>query len=629
MSDSDIFEDSTNTTNTTSTELIEEKYSLGQRWLILVIIYVISLIICIIFLFLRTDVKQFSLPIFILCLIYSSFFVLLNVIAMFDLLFSNDAGFTKLLNMIEKYYNIYDYIDKCFGFVLFNIIIKVMESGFYFWLKRIFDYFVRIGRKLTKAKNYGEIIFKLIVAGAITAILIIFKKRFGLGSNFFEYFRIILDVLTMIEIYTNVGFFMYQIISDYRRKKNINEINRYYRYSKIKIIQETEKYMNKVNISYKELKKDSKIFLKNNEPAYHQFLQKIYAEMKTKMTEYGYIVEPEEIINNITNADINNNSEAPIGPAINNNDKMPPADFKNMKDFQNIDIQELAVNRPEASENRPKGNNPKKKLEVKKDDLNTSRYIRKYKKAVRRIDKLKKLYKEIDIEYNEDLNRLNMNKKCSFGYVILFIAFSIALLSDFFLPIAFDPEDDFTKSADDKLEKFDSTWQLALAIILIYPFSVILSSYTIIMIYSNMRKKYITGDYLYDKQINDNINLMKSVNIICGYSSCILYCNIYFWRTIDTHGHYGKPKFYETTIIPDYTFKRGITVFMIVKLILIVSSMIISQIPSCFCSCNFCSYFENDLAEFNSKKNIGIYDNDNELNKFYNEKAQAVAFLNK
>ena len=41
-----------------------------------------------------------------------------------------------------------------------------------------------------------------------------------IGKNPFNYFNIILDVFGMLEIYTNVGFFMLQLILDYKRKKN-------------------------------------------------------------------------------------------------------------------------------------------------------------------------------------------------------------------------------------------------------------------------------------------------------------------------------------------------------------------------------------------------------------------------
>ena len=143
------------------------------------------------------------------------------------------------------------------------------------------------------------------------------------------------------------------------------------------------------------------------------------------------------------------------------------------------------------------------------------------------------------------------------------------------------------------------------------------------MIYTNKRKDYISGDYLYDKQINDNISLLKTVQIICGYSFSILYCNLYLWRTIDTHAHYGKPKFYDTTFIPDYTLKQGITIFMIAKIILIVCSIIGS-----YC-CYSWKIYKNDLGEFVSSGSSSRYDNQEELNKIYQEKSQVVSFLNK
>ena len=75
-----------------SDEIIGETYSTLERWIIFIVIYIVSLILCIVFLLLRTDVKQFSLPIFVLCLVYSSFLVMLNVMAMFDLVFSSQKG---------------------------------------------------------------------------------------------------------------------------------------------------------------------------------------------------------------------------------------------------------------------------------------------------------------------------------------------------------------------------------------------------------------------------------------------------------------------------------------------------------------------------------------------------------
>ena len=597
------------TESSASDEIKGETYSTAERWIIFIVIYIISLIICIIYLFLRIDVKQFSLPIFILC-------------------FSNEVGMVKFFDMVSIYYKVFNWVDKICGYVIFNLLISMMESGYFPLWKKFFDYWIRICKSIPK--NLCIIIFRLIIAGGILAILIIFRKRFDLGNNPFDYFSIILDVFGMFEIYTNVGFFMLQLILDYRRKKDKLKIYRYDRYSKIKIIEKTEKYMEKVKDSYNELKKDANIFEKNDKPKYHKYLQKKYTKMKEKLKEYGYEVNDEENNldfnnipnnNNITNDNITNDNDTYDNntndsntnnninakePEININNNMVVKAYLGKEDFKNNRI----IN---------KADNDK----VKNEDFNTSKNIRKFKKAVRKINKLKKLYHEIDKETKEDLKRLGMNKKCTCGFIILFVAFSIALITDFLLPIAFDPEDDFTESVEEKHEKLDSIWALIISIIIIYPVSVLTSSYTIIMIYATNRKNYISGDYLYDKQINDNISLLKTVQIICGYSFSILYCNLYLWRTIDTHAHYGKPKFYETTFIPDYTFKQGITVFMIAKIILIVGSIIGSY---CFSSCKIC---QNDLGEFDRCGDNSKYDNQIELNRIYQEKCLVVSYFGK
>ena len=609
----------------TSDEIPGETYSTLERWIILIVIYVISLILCIIYLFLRVDVKQFSLPIFVLCLIYSSFFVMLNVMSLFDLFFSHEVGMIKFFDMVSIFYKVFNWVDKMCGYIIFNLLIAMMESGYFPIWKKFIDYWYRIVKKIPN--NLCIIITRLIIAVGILVILIMFRERFNLGNNPFDYFSIILDVFGMLEIYSNVGFFMFQIILDYKRKKDKLKINRYDAYSKIKIIENTEKYMEKIKDSYNELKNDATIFESNDQPDYHKYLQKIYKEMKERLIEYGYEVNDEEynlsFNNNPNNLNPNNNNNNDNNN--NNNPQEPEINFQN--------------NREQSARNMNTVNT-KDRNEVKNEDFDTSKNIRKFKNAVRKINKLKKLYEEIDKETKEDINRLNMNKKCTCtcGFVILFIAFSIVLLTDFLLPILFDPEDDFKKSSEGNNEESEPIGTLIIGIIiLIYPLSITTSSYTLIMIYATNRKKYISGDYLYDKQINDNISLLKTVQIVCGYSFSILYCNIYFWRTIDTHGHYGKPKFYETTFIPDYTFKRGITIFMIAKIIVIIGSMIGSYcLSSCNISCKkskeckkckITNIFQNDLGEFDRSGDISRYDNQTELNRLYQEKDLVVSYL--
>ena len=133
-----------------SDEIPGETYSTLERWIILIVIYVISLILCIIYLFLRVDVKQFSLPIFILCLIYSSLFVMLNEMTLLDLVFSNEVGMVKFFDMVSIYYKVFNWVDKICGYVIFNLLIAMKESGYFPLWKKFFDYWIRICKSIPK-----------------------------------------------------------------------------------------------------------------------------------------------------------------------------------------------------------------------------------------------------------------------------------------------------------------------------------------------------------------------------------------------------------------------------------------------------------------------------------------------
>ena len=72
-------------------------------------------------------------------------------------------------------------------------------------------------------------------------------------------------------------------------------------------------------------------------------------------------------------------------------------------------------------------------------------------------------------------------------------------------------------------------------------------AYTAIMLFSMNKRRFISGDFLSGRKINDSISLMKTVKEICGYTFTLCYCNFYFWNfTAD------KPLlFYENIYIPD------------------------------------------------------------------------------
>jgi hypothetical protein len=269
--------------------------------------------------------------------------------------------------------------------------------------------------------------------------------------------------------------------------------------------------------------------------------------------------------------------------------------------------------------------NKKEKKEEKKEekkDYPPETCIRKYKNAVRRIEKLKQLNKEIKKESQDEINRVNVTKKCTLAYIIRFIAFIIVIVTDVLLPISLDKEDEYSSSENDSEPTAQNNFSLAVDMIICFPCSIIFSSYTIIIIYSTKRRRYISGDFLYDKKINDNLSLLKTVQIVCGYSFSLLYCNLYFWRSVDKKGEFGHPNFYDNPIIPDYTFKRGVSVIMLAKIGVIALSILGSL---CFSKCFF---FKNDLAEYDLSGNYDKYDNEAEFKGFLDQKIKIAKILN-
>ena len=242
---------------------------------------------------------------------------------------------------------------------------------------------------------------------------------------------------------------------------------------------------------------------------------------------------------------------------------------------------------------------------------------------MRRIDTLTKLYKYFsDKEKNININT-EINKKKSCWAIIFSLNILIVLLTDFIIPIAFVYEynEDFIN--DDEYEKEESVASLVIGVLFMVICSVLTCSYTIIIVYSTTRRRYITGDFLSGYSVNDNISLMKTVQLVCGYSFALVYCNLYFWKAIDKMGDLGKPKFYEEIVIPDYTFKSGISIYMILKIIIIVGSMIATL------KFNKVFVFTNDLADYNLGHNNNMLDNDIEFKKFLAENKKIINFFNK
>ena len=593
-------------------------YSLGLQLGLILGVYVASLGISI-FLVYKVSRQRISKIIFILSSIYASLFVYLNLMAIFDLFFNNHEGFHKLFKFLKKFYLGFTYADKLLGFILFNILIFYLESGYFANWKKVSDGIWRFFHSIKKL-TIGQIVIILAIAipiaGTLLVLLIIYRKHYNLGNDPFEYISILLDCYAVFKIYAGVGFFIYQLIKDCKIRKNKKLKERYYRYSTKKIIVKVNKYIKLINDTYDFLNKFAPIFQNDNSNPYHLYLQKYYNKVKqTKLELEGNNIMNDVIIYNDSTDNINNDS-------TNNNNTISPVNINNInKNEAKNYVQNL--NKPKTLELPTSQNLKSTEIQTNsnklKEKFETSEKIRKYKKAVRRIDKLKMLYSQIEKETIKGLT-----KECSCGIIILFITFTIALVTDFVLPLVFDygSDEDYYNDDSDLFDKKQSTViNIIYGILGILVSAIFACPYTIITVYATIRKRYISGDFLYDKEINDDISLMKTVQLICGYSFAIVYCNLYYWKTIDYKGTLGKPYFYDKIIIPDYIFKQGISIYMTIKIILIVGSIF----ANLYLSDVF--VFKNDLAEYNLCGEKCVYDDENDFNIFLNNNYTAKNIL--
>ena len=268
----------------------EEKikdYSWGLQLGLILGIYAISLAISIIFIY-KVSRKKISKAIFVLSSIYSSLFVYLNLMAIFDLFFNNHEGFHKLFKFLKKFYFGFTIVDKALGFFLFNLLIYYLESGYFSNMKRFSDglrRFCHSMKKLTCCKIAIILAIAIPIVGTLLVLLIIYRKHYDLGVNPLNYSDILFDCYAVFEIYTGVGFFIYQLIKDCKKIDDENLIKRYYRYSTKIIIKKVNKYIKSINDAYEYLNKLAPIFENDNSNPYHQYLQKYYNKIKQTKLE--------------------------------------------------------------------------------------------------------------------------------------------------------------------------------------------------------------------------------------------------------------------------------------------------------------------------------------------------------
>ena len=158
--------------------------SLGVTLGLIIGLYIFSLVVTIVYLCYRISRQRTSWVIFILSIIYSSLFVFLNIMAIFDLFFSNRKDFNKLFKFLKKFYLGFTIVDKALEFVLFNILINYLESGYFSKWNKLIDGIRRYIYSFIKLERYQKIILLAIIlpiVAELLVLLVVYRKHFDLG----------------------------------------------------------------------------------------------------------------------------------------------------------------------------------------------------------------------------------------------------------------------------------------------------------------------------------------------------------------------------------------------------------------------------------------------------------------
>ena len=369
--------------------------SLGATLGLIFGLYAFSLIVSIIYLFYRISCQKASCVIFILFVIYASLFAFLNIMTIFDLFFNSHEDWGKLFDFLKIFYYAWNKVDIALGFFLFNILIYYLESGYYSKMKKFVDGVIRYLysiKKMSACEIIVAIAIGVPIIAALLVILIIYRNHFNLGKNPFDYTDILFNCYAIFNIYIDVGFFIYQLNKDCKKRNNEKLIKRYCNYSIKKIVSKTKKYLKSINKTYVDLSKFSHTFENNTSDPYHAYLQKQFNKIKQTKNLFEGI----NLDNDNLNTNDNNNNDTNANLDINQN-KEGQNYIQNLNNLNGKEIQIKVDNKTDIKENQ---------IKTLEENNEISTTIRKYKKAVRRIDKLKKLYKEIEKEKNAaNINR--------------------------------------------------------------------------------------------------------------------------------------------------------------------------------------------------------------------------------
>ena len=179
---------------------------------------------------------------------------------------------------------------------------------------RIFNYIKKKG----KCFIITGICAGVFVIGLIITISIIFRDHFRYSSPI-DYISVVLNYYGMLKIYCSVGFFMVQIILEYKRKKDEKLITRFYRYSIIKIIDKTESYIEKMKHCYEVLNQEVQKLDKNISPDYNNYLQETLQQIKGKINVLELEGNSINKNNNMNNNNMNYNMNFNLNFYLNKN----------------------------------------------------------------------------------------------------------------------------------------------------------------------------------------------------------------------------------------------------------------------------------------------------------------------
>ena len=204
-----------------------------------------------------------------------------------------------MMKFINKFYKVFTWVDKVLGFQflifelgVFDFYVYMRESGYHSIFLKFFDIIITQFsgpiKSIEKAKMWKKIlalIIVLVLTIALIVILIIYRDHYELSDGF-DYLQVILDCYSVFQIYASVGFFIILIFSDCRRKRDKTLINRYYKYSTMKIIERTEYVVKKIENIYGRLKTAETTFNKNNPFSYEKYLINTLQKVEEKMNLY-------------------------------------------------------------------------------------------------------------------------------------------------------------------------------------------------------------------------------------------------------------------------------------------------------------------------------------------------------